>query len=50
MVTLRRPAGDYTATDVVNERAVALTRTGEGVAVAVALPPSSVQVLRLERR
>ena len=50
VVTLRRPAGDYMATDVVNERAVELTRAGEGVAVAVALPPSSVQVLRLERR
>ena len=50
VVTLHRPAGDFTATDLVSERVVELTRAGDGVAVAVALPPSSVQVLRLERR
>jgi beta-galactosidase len=50
VVTLRRPEGGYAATDVVSGLAVELKRTAEGVAVPVALPPSGVQVLRLERR
>lgn len=46
-VRLRRPAGEYTATDVIEGQPVALTRTPDGVSIGVALDPSGVQVLRI---
>ncbi|HEY8548934.1 MAG TPA: beta-galactosidase trimerization domain-containing protein, partial [Vicinamibacterales bacterium] len=49
-VTLRRPAGSYTATDLVLDRDVPVTRAGDGVSLDVQLPPSGVQVIRIARQ
>lgn len=48
-VTLQRPAGDYAATDLVSGAAVPLTRTPDGVKLAVTLDSSDVRVVRLAR-
>ena len=46
-VAFRRPAGDYTATDLVNGRTVAVARTAEGVTIGVELESGAVRVLRI---
>jgi beta-galactosidase len=49
-VSLRRPAGDYAAHDIVNDRPVPLTRAGDRVSARVALGAADVQVLHLTRK
>jgi len=49
-VSLRRPAGDYSAEDMINSRPVMVSRSGEGVAVKVEVAPANVVVLRLTRK
>jgi hypothetical protein len=49
-VSLRRPAGEYVASDLIEQRPVTLERGAEGVTVTVGLPPGDVRVLRIARR
>jgi beta-galactosidase len=49
-VSLRMPAGDYAAADIVREQDVAVTREGEAVRLNVALAASDVHVVKLSRR
>jgi beta-galactosidase len=46
-VTIARPAGRYTAVDLVSGKPVALTRAGDAVAFRVDLPARDVLVLRV---
>lgn len=48
-VWLRRPAGNYTALDLVTNRAVTATRDGDGIVTRIELPATGVQVLRITR-
>jgi beta-galactosidase len=49
-VSLRRPSGDYVATDLVDGHPVALTSTTDGVRLSVELPAGAVHVVRISRR
>lgn len=49
-VAFRRPAGEYVARDLVDGRAVATTRTPDGVTFGVELPPGAVRVMRITRK
>jgi hypothetical protein len=50
-VTLRRPAGEYLATDLVTSQSVPLSRTdGAGVTVKANVAPGDVRVLKLTRQ
>jgi hypothetical protein len=49
-VSLRRAAGAYAATDLVGGQPVEVTRTDEGIRLAVGLAPSEVSVLRITRQ
>ena len=48
-VGLKMPGGDYRATDVVDGRTIPLRRDRDRVTLAVDLPASAVQVIRLSR-
>jgi hypothetical protein len=49
-VLLRRPAGDYTAVDLIQGRPVPVATSADGVSLEVELPPAGVQVIRIGRR
>jgi hypothetical protein len=49
-VWLERVAGDYAATDLIQDRVVALERRGDGVSVGIVLAPGDVSVLRVSPR
>jgi beta-galactosidase len=49
-VSIRVPAGEYAATDMVRDQAVAATRDAASVRLAVTLDPGGVQVIRLARK
>jgi beta-galactosidase len=49
-VSLRRPAGEYSAQDILTTRPVALTRTSGAVTVSVDVGAKDVRVLRLARK
>jgi beta-galactosidase len=49
-VSIAMPAGNYTATDILVDRSVALTREEHAVRFNVSLDRDGVQVLRLERK
>jgi beta-galactosidase len=49
-VTIRLPAGDYSATDLVTEGAVTLVRADAGITVGTELPAAGVQAIRIARQ
>ncbi|MGH9630242.1 MAG: beta-galactosidase [Bryobacteraceae bacterium] len=49
-VSVRLPAGDYAASDLVSENEITLTREQQGVRFTVNLEPAGVQVLRIARK
>ena len=49
-VWLERAAGDYAATELIQDRVVALERRGDGVSVGIVLAPGDVSVMRVSPR
>jgi beta-galactosidase len=49
-VTIARPAGTYTATDLPTGKSLTLEQSATGLTMSVQLPASSVQVVRLSHR
>ena len=50
LVTIARPAGTYTATDLISGSNVPVQQAAGGLTIRVQLAPSSVQVMRLSHR
>ena len=49
-VSLARPAGTYTVTDLVAGAAVTSSRTGDAVTMRLEVPPLDVRVLRMSAK